>query len=90
MTDKVHNLDDQEQEDYFRFQLGGKVYQMKYPTMEEIQGAQKLPDDKKVEWMYGFIEAEEKDTPPIKDVLAKKNLKFLQAFNKMVADQFGG
>lgn len=89
MTDNVHNLDDQQPEDFFRFQLNGKIYQMKYPTMEEIQKAQKLSDQEKVEWIYEFITAEDKDTPPIKEALAKKNVKFLQAFNNMVATQFG-
>lgn len=90
MTDTPHNLDQDDQE-FFEFVVDGKRYQMRYPTTEEIEQSQKIEsNEKKTEWLYGFITSLDKDAPAIAQVLKKKNVKFLQRFNQMVITEFGG
>lgn len=90
MTDPI-NLDTETDQEFFEFIVDGKNYRMRYPTTEEVEHSQKLEDDeKKSEWLYSFIEPVEKDTPAIRDVLKKKNIKFLKRFNEMIITEFGG
>lgn len=85
----MHNLNDNVTES-FQFELDGKTYTMKYPTMEELEAVQDIvkkeeDSDKVMDYMYGFITGE----PDIKKTLKKQNIKVIQNFNKMVRTEFG-
>lgn len=80
---------DGEVPEHFEFKLGGFVYQMRYPTAEEVQGADKLTDEKQMDWVYGFISSKDEGAPQIRDALNKVNLKVLQKFNEMIMTEFG-
>lgn len=83
----IRNLDENIDED-FQFILGGHTYRMRYPNTEEIEESVKMTDKEKTEWMYSFIVADDASSPSIKDTLAKANIKKLQAFNKMIEEEF--
>lgn len=102
MSQKSYNLTDNVN-DGFQFDLRGKVYFMKYPTMGEIEELQRLAEDAKAksksdesaaeqpgdaqDYMYQFISPVDHDTP-IKYALKDENLKVLQNFNTMVRAEF--
>lgn len=89
MTDPI-NLDTETDQEFFEFIVDGNNYRMRYPTTEEVEGAQKLKDDEnKADWLYSFIQPVNKESQPIKEVLKKKNIKFLKRFNEMVTTEFG-
>jgi len=88
MSNKITNLDEGVQET-FEFILGGHTYKMRYPNTEEILEVDKIADDKKMDWMYGFISSDDEQAPPISEALGKKNIKVLQRFNDMIIAEFG-
>jgi hypothetical protein len=80
---------DQDGVESFRFKLGGNEYDMRYPTTEEIQSAQKMKDeDAKTKWVYTFITPVVEASPPIEEALKKVNVKVLQKFNHMIKTEF--
>lgn len=86
-----YNLNDNVN-DSFDFELGGKKYTMTYPTLEDIDKLQKIiqdnPDDndKMMEFLYSYITS--KDGEDIKNVLPKQNIRVIQNFTKMVKTEF--
>jgi hypothetical protein len=83
-----YNLDEDATE-FFPFTLGGKEYKMRYPTTEEVEKSRSIKtDEKRVEWLYSFIEPVTEGAPPVRDVLKAKNIKVLQKFNKMILTEF--
>lgn len=73
----------------FTFILGGHEYQFAYPNTEDIAEAQKLKDDndKMMDWIYQFVTPGE-GSPPIKEAMAKANIKVLKNFNTMLRTEF--
>lgn len=83
-----YNLDEQSSE-YFEFTLNGFVYQMKYPTTEEIEKIELIKDEKKqAEWFYEFISSKDEKAPSIGDTLKKSNVSILRNFNIMLKAEF--
>lgn len=90
-------------EDSFDFDIDGHVYDMKYPTVEELEQLQKLisdneaakakgekvNDDAVMEWMYSFITPRKEDSPSIADTMKKQNIKVLRNFTEMFKTEFG-
>lgn len=76
--------------EYFEFEVNGHAYQMRYPTTEEVLEVQKLEKDEKkqTEWLYTFITPVKADSPDIKEVMAKVNVKVLQNFSEMIKTEF--
>ncbi len=79
---------DQETPEGFEFVLGGHTYYFRYPNTEEITEVNKVPEDKQLDYLYGFITPKGEGTPSIKDNLAKQNIKVLQRFTEMVKTEF--
>lgn len=92
-----YNLNDNVKE-YFEFSLGGHIYQMRYPTIEETEEiqevfkkAQEAEDGQEVlKQVYKFISSTDEKAPAIDEVLKKQNIKVLQNFNEMIKVEFGG
>lgn len=85
----------------FPFTIGGKDYDLKYPTLEELEPIQELTaqrnelgdgadtkelDAKLEEAFYALIVPVGHDTP-IQDVLKKQPFNVVKAFNKMLTEQ---
>ena len=91
-----YNLNDIVQES-FEFTLGGFVYKMRYPTVEETEEVQKVlkeAQEKKdegsiLEQMYKFITSDDEKAPKIDEALKKQNIKVIQNFNAMIEAEFG-
>lgn len=92
----TYNLNDNVN-DSFEFILGGHSYKMRYPTVEEtekvqemLKEAEKSQDTKAVlGQMYQFISTDDKEAPPIGDILRKQSIKVIQNFNEMIKTEFG-
>jgi hypothetical protein len=84
-----YNLDEQVAES-FEFTLGGQVYSMKYPTTEEVEEARKLKEgsDEQEAWLYSFITPKDPTALPIREAMAKMNVKILGRFKKMIQAEF--
>lgn len=84
-------------EDSFSFILGGFTYNMRYPTVEELENvqtalkkAQEDEDTKTVmDQMYQFISPVDKDAPSIGETMKKQNLPVIKKFNEMIKTEFG-
>lgn len=88
--------------DVFEFTIGGKDYDFKYPTMEQLQpiaelnekrekavkdGADTTEIDEEIERvMYGMVIPVGHDTP-IKETLKTQPFPVVRAFNEMMAKQ---
>lgn len=83
-----YDLDDGNVES-FRFKLGGNEYDMRYPTTEEVQEAQKIKsDEEKAKWIYTFITPVVETSPSVEDALQKVNVNVLKKFNAMIKAEF--
>lgn len=84
-------------EDSFSFILGGFTYNMRYPTVEELENvqtalkkAQEDEDTKTImDQMYQFISPVDKDAPSISETMKKQNLPVIKKFNEMIKTEFG-
>ena len=99
----IRNLTDNV-DDSFQFQMRDNVFQMKYPTTDELEAVQDLNvqlkdvegnaeetailNQKIVDAMYAFITPVGHEVS-IKDALKHENIKVLKNFNKMIADELG-
>lgn len=84
-----YNLDDEAPE-YFDFILGGHNYRMRYPTTAEALAGKVVKDGQEgLKWLCSFIDKLDDKAPGIYDALQKITVKRLQAFNAMVAKEFG-
>jgi len=93
----TYNLNDNVK-DNFEFNLGGFLYQMRYPTVEETEGiqdafkkAEKADNPEEVlKIVYGFISSTDEKAPDFAETLKKQNIKVMQNFNTMIKTEFGG
>lgn len=93
----TYNLNDNVKNS-FQFELGGYVYEMRYPTVEETEQIQKAVKQAEAEdnqqpvldTVYGLITSPDDKAPDIKDVLPKQNIKVLQNFTNMIKTEFSG
>lgn len=89
-----YNLNDNVNEN-FGFEVGGHSYLMRYPSVEEIEGLQKVikesenDTEKILDYVYAFVSADE-GTPPLKDVMRKQNVKVMVNFTNMIKSEFVG
>lgn len=82
-------------ENSFKFQIDDCVYDMAYPTLDEIEKEQekisKLKESEQAQaitdWMYSFI-TKQGDAPEIKELLKKQNIKVISKFNEMLNEEF--
>lgn len=91
--------------DSFQFSIKGIVYDMRYPLMEELEELQKKSqeieskkakgkdtskDDKELmDWMFSFATPVDENSPPLKDIIQKQNIKVIQNFQTMFKTEFG-
>lgn len=86
----THYVLDKDIPDSFDFELGGKIYRMRYPIAEEVDEARKKiskPNFDYKKWMYTFIDPID-DAPPIEEALKKVNVKVISEFNRMITEEF--
>ena len=70
--------------------LGGQKYQLKYPTIEELEKIQELKtDEERTDAIYSFVQKTEEKQPEFRDVLKKSNIKVMIAFTNMIKKEFG-
>lgn len=85
-----YNFDVVDQNDKPQIVMGGHKYQLRYPTVEDIEDIQKLKtDEERQEVLYGFIEPRDGETVPFKDVLRKQDIRVFRKFSEMVKKEFG-
>lgn len=88
------HLDKDHQDDGFPFTLTheGKDYDyaMRLPTTEEAMKASELDETKALDFMLGFVDPKSEGAPPIKEVVKKKNIKWLRRFVAMVKAEWEG
>lgn len=90
MSKDNYNFDEAAQEDSPTIIMGGQNYKLRYPTVEEIEGLQKLKtDEERADAIYGFVEKTSPDQPDFKDVLQKQSIRVLKAFTAMIKTEFG-
>lgn len=83
-----YNLDEDLQEG-FDFILGGHEYKMRYPTLEEVQEAQKIKEDsEQLDWVYSYISTGDKSAPAFADAIKTVNTKTVKKFGEMVKEEF--
>lgn len=86
---KVHNFDEIKGESPTII-MGGFTYTLVYPTVEDIEKLQNVKsDEERADAVYGFVEKTNESDPPFRDTLKKQNIKVLQAFTKMIQEEFG-
>ncbi len=69
--------------------MGGYRYNLRYPTVEDIERIQKLEtDEQRTDALYQFIEPQE-GAAPFKDVLMKQDIRVLRQFSEMIKVEFG-
>src|SRR3954447_2183425 len=89
-----YNIDDIDSDDAVIFQLGGKNYELRFPTTDEALALGDLKDasatnpSKALEAVYKFVTPVDKDAPSIKEALGGSSVKKLQKFMEMVQTEF--
>lgn len=89
MTNK-YDFDIIDADDKPQITMGGHKYQLRYPTVEDIENIQKLKtDEERQEVLYSFIEPRDGEETPFRDVIRKQDIRVFKKFTEMVKKEFG-